>query len=179
MNVNELVPIANYHRALETFPVREATLQNGLKIYLRCTVGEYFTEEQIQRLCDTLRALRFRPVDVSFPWNLCKVVSRRGVMANRFIPRKNLRKDELAILLYNIAPYALLNRKETALMAKATFPEFFSSTATIYSTFTKYLNAPVTDRGNDIYFTITNLPYHSTVKLEDELIRLSVEYNSM
>lgn len=175
----DLVPIGYYKRALETFPVREATLQNGLRIYLRSTVGEYFTDEQIQRLCDTLRALRMRPVDVSFPRNLCKVVTNKGIISNRFIQRKSLRKDELAILLYNIAPYALLNRKETAMMAKATFPAFFASTGTIYSTFTKYLNAPVTDRGNDIYFTITNLPYHSTVKLEDELIKLSVEYNNI
>lgn len=175
-----LVPISKYMLSLETFPVRETTLQNGLRIYLRCTVGEYFTDEQIQRLCDTLRALRMRPTDISsFPRNLCKVVSNKGEIKSRFIQRKSLRKDELAILLYNIAPYALLNRKETALMAKSTFPAFFASTGTIYSTFTKYLNAPVTERGNDIYFTITNLPYHSTVKLEEDLIKLSVEYTDI
>ncbi len=120
-----------------------------------------------------------RPREGKFPFNSCKVISNKGTLVSRFIPRKTLRKDELAILLYNVSPYALLNRREASMMAKALFPAFFSSSATIYSTFTKYLNSPVTDTGNNLYLSITNLPFHSTTKLEDELIKLGVEYNKV
>jgi len=160
-----------------SFPVRETTILSGIRIYIRCVVGEYFTSDEIDRFCENLLVMRKRPAEGSFPYHLVKVVTRKGEIRSRFIPRKALRKDELAILIYNLAPYSFLNRKESALFAKYSFPSFFSKPSTIYGTFTKYLGAPMTDRGNELYLSITNFPFHSNVKLEEEMIRLAVDLN--
>jgi len=174
---NQLTAPSQCSANLRSFSIRETTILSGIRIYLRCVVGEYFTSDEIERFCENLLVMRKRPADCSFPYNLVKVVSRHGEIRSRFIPRKTLRKDELAILIYNLAPYSFLNRKESALFAKYSFPCFFSKPSTIYGTFTKYLGAPMTDRGNELYLSITNFPFHSNVKLEEEMIRLAVDMN--
>lgn len=171
-------PESNNFCAVRSFPAREQMIAEGLRIYLRCTVGEFFTDAQLKRLTDTLSALRTRPAEGAFPVHVCKVVSPDASLSSRFIPRKRLRKDEMSVLIYNLAPYAFMNRKEAAIMAKACFPRFFSSSATVNSTFTKFLNAPITGTGREIFFTITNFPFHSNVKLEEEFIKLAIEYNT-
>lgn len=178
MNVGtSLIPLENCSMKLQTFEARELTIMTGIKVYLRCTVGEFLTDDQIQRLCDNLSMLRMRPREGNFPSYALKIVSQQPIIRSRYIPRKMLRKDELAVLIYNLAPYSFLTRKETAFLAKGSFPCFFSKSSTIYGTFTKYLGSPITERGNEIFFTITNFPFHSTVKLEEEMIKLALEIN--
>ena len=109
-------------------------MYRGLLIYLHESVGEYLTADQISLLAESLRRLRNRPADVEY--------SDESEIRNRYIPRKLLRKDEGSVLFYNIAPYALLGRKQAASFAKTSCPDFFASVATINSTFTKFCKTP-------------------------------------
>lgn len=124
------------------FEEREDYMFRGLIIYLHESIGEYLTTEQIALLAESLRRLRNRPAAVEFSEDLCSKVSDDSEIRNRFIPRKLLRKDEGSVLFYNLAPYALLGRKQTAAFAKASFPNFFASASTINSTFTKFSKTP-------------------------------------
>lgn len=156
---------------------REAILSRGLHIYLTNIVGDYLSEEEIERLEGMLSDFRYRPSDVEYSSDLCRVVTEADELSNRNIPRKTLRKDEFAIFLYNISPYGLLNRKSTAMMAKCAFPNFFASVGTINSTFTKYVGACVTSTGKPISLSITNLPYHSTDEFEALLLNLALNFS--
>ena len=159
------------------FLERERLMLLGLNRYIDNIAGEYFTDVQIKALVDMLNELRFRPAEINFSKSLCRVVTDEKTIRHRFIPRKTLRKDELAIFIYNLAPYALLSRNAAAAMAKEAFPNFFSSVGTINSTFTKYLGSDTTGAGHTLPLTITNLPFHSTIEFEKLLLRIGMEEN--
>lgn len=147
-------------------------MYRGLLIYLNEAIGEYLTTEQIGLLAESLRRLRNRPADVEYSDTLCSKVSDDSEIRNRYIPRKLLRKDEGSVLFYNLAPYALLGRKQTASFAKNAFPNFFASVATINSTFTKFCKIPgsMIDRVSDL--SIKPLAEHSIYAVESYLWNL-------
>lgn len=144
----------------------------GLQRYVDNMVGEYLTEQQMSILCESLRKLRYRTDDNSMFDGGCAVVYEGKCIKNRFIPRKELRKDEMAILLYNIAPYALLSRIQTARFAKCSFPNFFASVATINSTFTKHMYPEGSISAHSIPLQITNFRTHSPKEVENVLMGL-------
>lgn len=155
------------------FLERENLMTKGLFRYLDCVVGEYLTPEQIRVLVKMLQDLRYRPAEVNFSGDLCEVVSEDTHIRNRFIPRKTLRKDHMAVVLYNLSPYALLSRQATAAMAKCAFPNFFSNVSTINSTFTKYVNLGTDTAQSQVL--IKNFPVHNTDDIENLLITLGIE----
>ena len=134
------------------FKDREDCMYRGLLIYLHESVGEYLTADQIGLLSESLRRLRNRHADVEYSDELCCKISDESEIRNRFIPRKLLRKDEGSVLFYNLAPYALLGRKQAASFAKTSFPNFFASVATNNTTFTKFCKTPGSkiDRVSDL-----------------------------
>jgi hypothetical protein len=96
-------------------------------------------------------------------------------LSNRYIPKKSLRKDAAALLIYNLAPYALLSRRETAMMAKRLFPNFFGTVETINASFTKLYasNGKLIDTPRTI--SIEVMPDHTTYTIE----RVFLELGSM
>ena len=154
-----------------TFKQKEELMRTGLRRYLQQTVREYLSEEEIQKLIAMLE--RIRNCRGAFSEGLCAKVSGASELRNRYIHAKLLRKDELSILFYNLSPYALLTRRDAAVLAKCAFPNFFASVATINSTFTKYLSASITDSGKKITLAISNISDHSTEYLEWLLISLA------
>ena len=109
---------------------------------------------------------------LEFAENYCVPLTKDTILRNRYIPRKTLRKDECAVFFYNLSPYALLNRLQTARFAKLMLPNFFSAEQTINSVFTRFANS-----SSDEGFTIENLPYHSTTHLEKFLFELGLKNN--
>lgn len=160
------------------FKDREDCMYRGLLIYLHESVGEYLTADQISLLAESLRRLRNRPADVEYSDELCCKVSDDSEIRNRYIPRKLLRKDEGSVLFYNLAPYALLGRKHAASFAKASFPDFFASVATINSTFTKFCKTPGSeiDRVSDL--SIKPFAEHSINAVESYLWNLGMQTKS-
>ena len=160
--------------APKSFLVREDFMYRGLLIYLGETVGEYLSGEQIGLLAESFRRLRTRPAEVDYSDELCCLISDESAIRNRFIPHKLLRKDEGSVLFYNLSPYALIGRKQTACMAKRAFPNFFASTSTINSTFTKFSRIPgsVIDSRTDL--SIRPLTDHSVYGVEEFLYNLGV-----
>lgn len=156
------------------FEQKEKLLRKGLHLYLTNMIGEYLEDFEINTLEEMLVRFRYRPADVVFSDELCSVVSYASEIRNRKMPRKALRKDEFSILLYNVSPYALLGRKYAAMMAKKAFPNFFASVSTINSTFTKYQGSAITQSGNPVSLTISNLQFHSQEDFESLLIYLTV-----
>lgn len=154
------------------FEKKEKVMKTGLKRYLAQNIGEYLTDEQMESFVGLLETVRKRPVTEPFSEKYCRCISESSELRNRFIPAKTMRKDELSILFYNLAPYALLSRREASIMAKCAFPNFFASPATINSTFTKYLLASMTCTGKKITLAITNIADHSPEYLEWLLINL-------
>lgn len=161
--------------AMYSFHEREKIMLRGLRRYLKNVIGEYLDNEEQERIVKMLTNFRFRPSDVVFSKNLCICVSAKEYIPNRYIPMKKLRKDEVAILMYNLSPYALLSRNHTAIMAKYAFPNFFATVGTINSTFTKYLNSSVTNSGRPLSLVISNLPHHSTAELEMMFYNLGIK----
>lgn len=160
-----------------SFARREELIFKGLQRYVDDMAGEYLSESQISALCTSLKTLRYRADDSSIGEEICCVVYDGERIRNRFIPSKSLRKDEMAILLYNISPYALLNRIQTAIFAKCSFPNFFATVGTINSTFTKYSYPYGNPESRSIPLQITNLDSHSSMELEKTLIKIAVENN--
>ena len=80
-------------------------------MYISGCLGEYLTVQQLEGLAVTLRSLRNRQADVSFDESLCQCITDERDVRHLYIPRKTLRRDEAALLLYNLAPYALLSRR--------------------------------------------------------------------
>lgn len=148
------------------FHQKEECLFRGLLAYLGDTIGEYLTEEQINMLAESFRNLRNRPADVEYSDELCALVSEQSEIRNRYIPRKVLRKDEGSVLFYNLAPYALMGRKQTARFAKRTFPNFFASAATINSTFTKFSKIPGSSVDKVAQLSIPPFTEHTTHAVE-------------
>lgn len=171
MDVSENIRRIISHSVL-SFHEREKMMFNGLLVYLRNSIGEYLSDEQVISFAVSLRNLRNRPAHVGFSSEFCELISNERTLCNRFIPRKQLRKDEAALLIYNLAPYALLSRKETAMLAKCLLPAFFGSIDTINSTFTK-LYAP----DGSLYekpqtISIEVMPDHSTYTIEKIFLEL-------
>lgn len=160
-----------------SFEEREDLMYEGLQIYLAKRLSEYFEQEQLERLAVMLRRFRTRPKDVSYSHDLAEVISEEKVIANRFIPRRAIRKDELAILLYNIGPYALLGRFQTAMLAKDAFPNFFPAIRTVNSTFTKYTKIPGSLIEKDMIGSVPTFPEHSVESVELILIELAQNYS--
>ena len=149
-----------------TFHEREQVIYRGLIRYVSGCLGEYLTASQIESLAVTLRALRNRQADVACDESLCQCITDEREVRHQYIPRKTLRRDEAALLLYNIAPYALLNRRETAQLAKCLFPNFFGSVATINTMFTKLYSADGTVSEVPKTLAIEVMPDHSTYTVE-------------
>lgn len=155
-----------------TFDEKETLIFAGLKVYITGCLGEYLDESQIDSLAQILRKFRKRPAEVEFAENYCVPLTKDNILRNRYIPRKTLRKDECAVFFYNLSPYALLNRLQTARFAKLMLPNFFAAEQTINSVFTRFANS-----SSDDGFTIENLPYHSTTHLEKFLFELGLKNN--
>lgn len=157
-----------------SFHEKEECIYHGLLVYLRESLGEYLSGEQIGLLAESLRRLRNRPADVEYSDDLCSVVSEETELRNTYIPRKLLRKDEGSVLFYNLAPYALIGRKQTACFAKRSFPNFFASTATINSTFTKFSKIPGSEIDKMTDLSIKPFAEHSINGVETYLYNLGL-----
>lgn len=163
------------HLVMTTFKERERIIQCGLKRYLSNVAGEYFTEEEIMRFIKMLQNFRQRPEHLSFSRNLCICVTSSEVLKNRYIPRKRMRKDELAALIYSVAPYALLTRRQAAAMAKCAFPNFLASEGTINSTFTKFNSSACSLSSRPMSLVASSLPNMTT----DELEKMLYDYGKL
>lgn len=157
-----------------SFHEKEECIYRGLLVYLWESLGEYLSGEQIGLLAESLRLLRNRPADVEYSDDLCSVVSEETELRNTYIPRKLLRKDEGSVLFYNLAPYALIGRKQTACFAKRSFPNFFASTATINSTFTKFSKIPGSEIDKMTDLSIKPFAEHSINGVETYLYNLGL-----
>lgn len=157
-----------------SFHEKEEFIYRGLLVYLNESLGEYLSGEQIGLLAESLRRLRNRPADVEYSDDLCSVVSEETELRNTYIPRKLLRKDEGSVLFYNLAPYALIGRKQTACFAKRSFPNFFASTATINSTFTKFSKIPGSEIDKMTDLSIKPFTEHSINGVETFLYNLGL-----
>lgn len=154
---------------LISFEERERIILCGLKGYLTNVAGEYFTEDEITRFIQMLHNLRHRPERLSFSKDLCICVTASDALKNRYIPRKRMRKDELAALVYSVAPYALLTRRQAAAMAKCAFPNFLGSVGTINSTFTKFNLSADNFASRPMSLVASSLPNMTTDELEKML----------
>ena len=157
-----------------SFAEREKYIKRGVLVYLNSLLGEYLSDDQITSLTEMLHDIRVRPAEVEFDSSLCRIISLESEIHNRYIPRKLLRKDEAAVILYNLAPYAMINRTQTATMAKLCFPNFFASAATINSTFTKFQNTHRILDESHLSLTIEGLFVRTTEELEVLLIELAL-----
>lgn len=162
----------------DAFLNKEDLIARGLYIYLVNVAGEYFDEEQINSLIILMRHLRSRSEKEEFVDSSCEPISEDQTIRNRFLPHKMLRKDELAILFYNLAPYALVSRMNMARVAKACFPNFFASTSTINSTFTKYQYKQETRKGREVALTIQNLSERNIADIDGFLLDLALTQDS-
>lgn len=156
------------------FQEREDIIFSGLKKYISGYLGEYLTQEQTDALADIFKSLRMRPVNVSIVKMLGDSLSGEKTIRHRHIPSKTLRKDECAIFFYNVSPYALLNRNQTARLAKHLLPNFFASEGTINSTFTKYVGLSVSELAKRCGMTIANMPTHTTAHVERVFFDLGI-----
>lgn len=157
------------------FQEKEDCLFRGVLTYLRDAIGEYLSDEQITMLAESLRRLRNRPADVEFSDELCTMVTDESEIRNRYIPRKLLRKDEGSVLFYNLAPYALLGRKQAARLAKLSFPNFFASEATINSTFTKFTKIPGSEIDCSCELSVKPFMRHSVHEVETILFNIGIQ----
>lgn len=140
-------------------------LYNGLIRYIASNLSEYLNFDQIIKLANALQFIRKGGEIDMLSRN--SQITDSSTLKSLYTPRKSLRKDELALILYNLAPYAIMNRRETSLFSKYMFPNFFASAATIYSTFTKFYS---TDGSVCVLPKSINavvMPDHSTSTLED------------
>jgi len=158
-----------------SFLEREDCIYRGLLVYLSNAIGDYLNEEQIVRFAQVLRRFRNREAHVEYSEELCDVISEETDIRNRYIPRKSLRKDEASMLIYNVSPYALLSRNNTAMMAKALFPNFFASAATINSTFTKFYRVPGSSIEPSVSLSIVLLPDHNVNTVETVFYELGLK----
>ena len=156
---------------------REQTIFGGLLCYLKSAFSEYITSEQILSMATSLRQVRNREFDSSIEKLTLSPVSDACRLGSFVTPCKCMRKDELALMFYNLAPYALLNRKETAFIAKTMFPNLFASVATINSTFTKYYSVDGGVADIPQSFSVVPLPDHTTETIEHICYELGKQFN--
>lgn len=161
-----------------SFEEEEHLMYEGLKVFMLKTAGQYLTDEETLNLSEMLRRFRTRPADISYSSDICQVISDKNIFFHRNIPRKIMRKDEFSMLLYSISPYALLNRKQTAMMVKDAFPNFFSSVSTINSTFTKFSPPPGSSMGTMSSFGFPAFPQHTVRCVESFLMEIGKRINN-
>lgn len=156
---------------------REQTIFGGLLCYLRSAFSEYLTSVQILNMATSLRQVRNREFASSVEKLIIAPVTDADRLGSFVTPCKAMRKDELALILYNLAPYALLNRKETAFLAKAMFPNLFASIATINSTFTKYYSPDGAALDMPHSFSVVVMPDHTAETLEHVFYELGKQFS--
>ena len=156
------------------FQERERIIYSGLKRYISGYLGDYLSPEQSDALAEVLKSLRTRQLNTNISTLFGAPLSKEKVIRNRHLPSKALRKDECAIFFYNVSPYALLNRNQTARLAKHLMPNFFASEGTINSTFTKYAGMCVSELAKKCGMTIANLPTHTTAHVEQMFFDLGI-----
>lgn len=155
---------------------REDLTFAGLKIYTQSCLGDYLDSKQLELLTEILRKFRSRPAEVDFCDEYCVPVSLESTLRNIQVPRKTLRKDECSIYFYNVAPYSMLTRKQTARLAKKLFPKFLASENAIDSYFTRHTNLSSKDESYLSDLSIINLPKHTTIHVENLFFELG--YNN-
>ena len=155
---------------------REDLIYAGLKIYTRSCMGDYLETKQMDMLADILKKFRSRPAEIDFCEEYCSPISTEKILRNIQVPRKTLRKDECAIFFYNVAPYSLLTRRQTALLAKRLFPNFFAGLNAIDSYFTRHINLSSKEEEYKSDLSIVNLPKHTTAHIENLFFELG--YNN-
>lgn len=155
---------------------REDLIFAGLKLYIKSCLGDYLDTKQQDTMANILRKLRTRAADEEFNDSFCCVISEDTVLRNIQVPRRLLRKDECAIFFYNVGPYAMITRNQTARLAKLLLPNFFASEITINSSFTRHTNLSMTHIARISGLSITNLPSHTAAHVERTFFELG--YNN-
>ena len=150
------------------FATREAQLSGGLLMFLAYSFSSFLTQEQLAALAEAFQKVRMRPADASIEALDIPPVSMSREIRDLMIPAKQIRRDEAAYVIYKLAPYALMSRKETAVFAKKLFPEFFGSVATINTIFTRLEGVPDGLSNIQVY----DVPKHTTVCVEEVLSNL-------
>lgn len=154
---------------------RESMIKRGLELFLHSEMQDFFSPNEIATLSEMLTDLRYRKSNAGIPSNLCRVVTRRSQIVSYTQPSNEFRKDEIAILINNVMPYAHLSRKEASIMIKRSFPGLFGNTMpdTINATLTKFKN--VRTGHNRRTLNVTVLSLESAKELETYLYNLAKE----
>lgn len=168
MNGTNIINIQNVSNFNE-FALKESILSRGMIAYLTYTFGQYLSTDQIELMASAFKALRMRKATSSIQDMEMSPVSADRDIRNHFIPSKQLRRDEAAYVIYRLAPYSFLSRKDAAIFAKKMFPEFFGSVATINTVFTKLTGLPC----GFTSLQVIDIPSHTTSGVEEVLIRLA------
>lgn len=153
----------------ETFALKESQLHAGLIVFLTYSLAQYLTPEQIASIADSLRKTRCRNASQQIEELGILPVSTSREIRHMQLPVKQIRRDELAYVIYKLAPYAVMTRKEAAVFSKLLFPEFFGSVATINTLFTRLEGVPDGLSNIKIY----EVPRHTTVGVEEMLTNLA------
>ena len=140
----------------------------GLLSCLVSTFAEYLNPEQISLLAENMKRARMREPGSEIDMKHFDVVSTEREIKNSLVPSKCLRRDEAALALYNLLPYSILNRKDSARLVKLSFPNFFGSASTINTLFTKL--SGLSDYTSNL--SIVEIPDHSIIGVETFLFEL-------
>ena len=154
--------------ANESLKRKEQTMFIGLLSCLVSTFAEYLNPEQISLLAENMKRARMREPGSEIDMKHFDVVSTEREIKNSLVPSKCLRRDEAALALYNLLPYSILNRKDSARLVKLSFPNFFGSASTINTLFTKL--SGLSDYTSNL--SIVEIPDHSIIGVETFLFEL-------
>lgn len=152
----------------ESLKRREQTMFLGLLSCLVSTFAEYLNPEQISLLAENFKRARMRASGSEIDMSHFDVVSTEREIKNSLVPSKCLRRDEAALALYNLLPYSILNRKDSARLVKLSFPNFFGSVSTINTLFTKLSGLS----GYKSNLSIVEISDHSVMGVETFLYEL-------
>lgn len=152
----------------ESLKRKEQTMFIGLLSCLVSTFAEYLNPEQISLLAENMKRARMREPGSEIDMEHFDVVSTEREIKNILVPSKCLRRDEAALALYNLLPYSILNRKDSARLVKLSFPNFFGSASTINTLFTKL--SGLSDYTSNL--SIVEIPDHSIIGVETFLFEL-------
>ena len=152
----------------ESLKRKEQAMFIGLLSCLVSTFAEYLNPEQISLLAENMKRARMREPGSEIDMKHFDVVSTEREIKNSLVPSKCLRRDEAALALYNLLPYSILNRKDSARLVKLSFPNFFGSASTINTLFTKL--SGLSDYTSNL--SIVEIPDHSIIGVETFLFEL-------
>lgn len=152
----------------ESLKRKEQTMFIGLLSCLVSTFAEYLNPEQISLLAENMKRARMREPGSEIDMKYFDVVSTEREIKNSLVPSKSLRRDEAALALYNLLPYSILNRKDSARLVKLSFPNFFGSVSTINTLFTKLSGLS----GYKSNLSIVEISDHSVMGVETFLYEL-------